>query len=84
MQAGVEVWLSILMSVFSGLVAVLVMVATFYVIRQNRLRRLGPGGLAAALLQSDVSHFKLSPPTPHTHQSYLSTLSRISQSLSHT
>lgn len=65
MQAGVEVWLSILMSVFSGLVAVLVMVATFYVIRQNRLRRLGPGGLAAALLQSDVSHYQLHrPPAP--------------------
>ena len=54
--------MSILMSALSGLVAVLVMLATFYVIRRARLHR--PGGLAAALLQSNVRLDPLFLPAP--------------------
>jgi heme/copper-type cytochrome/quinol oxidase subunit 2 len=49
------VWISILMSAFSGVVAVGVMLATFYFIRRHRLRALGArGGLTEALLRGEV------------------------------
>lgn len=44
------------MSAFSGVIAVGVMLATFYFIRRHRLRALGArGGLTEALLHGDVS-----------------------------
>jgi E3 ubiquitin-protein ligase RNF13 len=49
-----EVWISILMSAFSGVIAVGVMLATFYFIRRHRLRALGAhGGLTEALLRGE-------------------------------
>lgn len=46
------------MSAFSGLIAVGVMMATFYFIRRHRLRMLGArGGLTEALLRGEVCVF---------------------------
>ena len=54
-QISDEVWISILMSAFSGVIAVGVMLATFYFIRRHRLRALGArGGLTEALLRGEV------------------------------
>ena len=54
-QISDEVWISILMSAFSGVIAVGVMLATFYFIRRHRLRSLGArGGLTEALLRGEV------------------------------
>ena len=55
LQISDEVWISILMSAFSGIIAVGVMLATFYFIRRHRLRALGArGGLTEALLRGEV------------------------------
>jgi heme/copper-type cytochrome/quinol oxidase subunit 2 len=55
LQISDEVWISILMSAFSGVIAVGVMLATFYFIRRHRLRALGArGGLTEALLRGEV------------------------------
>lgn len=55
MPAGVEVWLPLLMSAFSALLAITILLSTFYAMRYLRMRRLAQGGgLAATLLQPEV------------------------------
>lgn len=59
-QISDEVWISILMSAFSGVIAVGVMLATFYFIRRHRLRALGArGGLTEALLGGEVCMLRI-------------------------
>lgn len=55
LQAGVEVWLPLVMSAFSALLAIAILLASFYAMRYLRMRRLAQGGdLATALLQPEV------------------------------
>lgn len=56
LQAGVEVWLPLVMSAFSALLAITILLASFYAMRYLRMRRLALGGdLATALLQPEVT-----------------------------
>lgn len=56
MPAGAEVWLPLVMSAVSALLAISILLATFYAMRYIRLRRIArDGSLVSALLQPEGS-----------------------------